>query len=145
MAKVTTEDCRKLLAGYFGHNIHVIYKIYDRGPGRNIEEKPDIDKHIPNPKSWKREYKRDPVKAEQEQRRDYTSEYFTYWSKDAVAAAGDNVVIKADGSKTTLNFQDVKWERLFCCAPETFDTAIRYSVVEDHDGNIYIWDNYLGD
>jgi hypothetical protein len=110
--KITTADCKKVLADYFSKNQVPLLRRWG-------EVVPDVWAAAANPKDWARTHKCKAGAGEYE------------FGKYEVHDAAGNVDYDRPATDFTV-------ERGFCCRQKDFDSEICFLVLEDAQGNLYL-------
>lgn len=135
--KMSTADCKNLLVDWFTHLPGGIlgFEGYDyTAIGSEEDKQHSALKIARQAKHWKRERKITPKDPDFGQSSLIGATCFTVTMLDA---QGKIVTVE----KPLI---DIAVERHFICCEDKLDTGLRYSVLEDHQGNLFIGE-YLGD
>jgi hypothetical protein len=121
----STDDCKKLLVDVFSKNSKLITNLFDSTINSTA-----LIKDIQNTHLWKRENKCKPK----------TDNSYVYEDMRVMITDALGNILKYD----MMKIDDIRYERHFVLNPEKYEDAIRFLVLEDVNGKIFVSD-YIGD
>ena len=122
----TTKDCKDFIADFIKHNPAVISSLFGGLTGKIVASEAS------NPTKWKRDHKCKPGAGNYE-----FDEYGIYDKNVKVNRVGYDILPKKPAT-------DFVSERGLVFDPASYEDQIKFVVLEDVDGNLYLGD-YIGD